>query len=47
MTTHAELQASIEAGWEGRESLKPGDAAIAAAVERALAGLDSGQFRVA
>ena len=47
MTTHAELQAIIEAGWEGRESLKPGDAAIAAAVEQALAGLDSGQFRVA
>lgn len=47
MTSNAELQATIEAGWESRESLKPGDPAIAAAVEQAVAGLDAGQFRVA
>ncbi len=47
MTDRAELQAIIEQAWEGRESLTPGDAAVAAAVEAALAGLDCGAFRVA
>jgi 2,3,4,5-tetrahydropyridine-2-carboxylate N-succinyltransferase len=47
MTERAELQAIIEKAWEGRESLTPGDAAVAAAVEAALAGLDCGAFRVA
>jgi 2,3,4,5-tetrahydropyridine-2-carboxylate N-succinyltransferase len=47
MTERAELQAIIEAAWEGRDSLTPGDAAVAAAVDAALAGLDAGRFRVA
>lgn len=47
MTERAELQAIIEQGWEGRESLTPGDVAVAKAVEAALQGLDSGLFRVA
>ncbi len=47
MTDRTELQAIIEASWEGRESLTPGDAKAAAAVEEVLQGLDSGLFRVA
>ena len=32
-----DLQATIEAAWDARDTLTPGDAAVAAAVEAALA----------
>lgn len=51
MTNGAELQAIIEAAWEGRESLTPhdapGNAQAIAAVGAAIEGLDSGRLRVA
>jgi 2,3,4,5-tetrahydropyridine-2-carboxylate N-succinyltransferase len=47
MTDWAATEREIEAAWDARESLKPGDAAATAAVEAAIAGLDSGAVRVA
>jgi 2,3,4,5-tetrahydropyridine-2-carboxylate N-succinyltransferase len=43
------IAATIEAGWEQRAALKPGsaDSELIVAVATALAGLDSGEFRVA
>jgi 2,3,4,5-tetrahydropyridine-2-carboxylate N-succinyltransferase len=46
-TDRALLEAAIEAAWERREALSPGDRDAADAVEAAIAGLDSGAFRVA
>jgi 2,3,4,5-tetrahydropyridine-2-carboxylate N-succinyltransferase len=43
-TAHRE---AIEAAWAARETLTPGDAVVGAAVEAAIAGLDSGELRVA
>jgi 2,3,4,5-tetrahydropyridine-2-carboxylate N-succinyltransferase len=46
--SHADLQPLIEAAWERRTELTPGsDRAVADAVEAVLAGLDSGDIRVA
>ena len=43
-----ELERAVEAAWEERDSLKPGEGGVAgAAVEAALALLDSGAARVA
>jgi 2,3,4,5-tetrahydropyridine-2-carboxylate N-succinyltransferase len=47
MTNRAQLETDIDAAWEARETLTPGDTATAEAVEAALAGLDSGALRVA
>lgn len=47
MTDWAATEREIEAAWDARENLKPGDEAVAAAVEAAIAGLDSGTVRVA
>ena len=47
MTDWTATQARIEAAWEARETLAPGDKAVAEAVEAAIAGLDSGALRVA
>ena len=47
MTDWTATQDAIEAAWDARDALTPGDAAVAAAVEAALAGLDSGALRVA
>jgi 2,3,4,5-tetrahydropyridine-2-carboxylate N-succinyltransferase len=41
------LQSTIEAAWEERDSIDPGDRALAAAVETAILRLDSGEARVA
>ncbi len=46
-TDRAQTEAAIEAAWDRRENLAPGDATVASAVEVALAGLDSGRLRVA
>jgi 2,3,4,5-tetrahydropyridine-2-carboxylate N-succinyltransferase len=45
--TDAALQQTIEAAWDGRETLGAGDADVAAAVAAAIALLDSGKARVA
>ncbi|MGL6043150.1 MAG: 2,3,4,5-tetrahydropyridine-2,6-dicarboxylate N-succinyltransferase, partial [Sandaracinobacteroides sp.] len=42
-----DLKGAIEAAWDRRDTLAPGDDAVALAVEAALAGLDSGELRVA
>ncbi len=48
MAGQNDLAAAIDAAWEVRETLNPGTGgAVAAAVEAALAGLDSGTLRVA
>jgi 2,3,4,5-tetrahydropyridine-2-carboxylate N-succinyltransferase len=47
MTDWTAIQTAIEAAWDARETLKPGDSAVAAAVEAAIAGLDAGAVRVA
>lgn len=47
MTDWTAVQQAVEAAWEARETLNPGDAEVAAAVEAAIAGLDSGVVRVA
>src|SRR6478736_5913624 len=41
------LQSTIDAAWEGRDSLDTGDRALKAAVEAAILRLDSGEARVA
>ena len=38
MTDRTATQTAIEAAWDARDTLTPGDAAVAAAVEAALAG---------
>ena len=43
----ADLQSSIDAAWEDREEITPGNAEVGKAVEAALELLDSGQARVA
>ena len=45
----AELSSIIEAGWERRDEISPGnvDAELAAAIDTSLDGLDRGQLRVA
>ncbi|WP_199555595.1 2,3,4,5-tetrahydropyridine-2,6-dicarboxylate N-succinyltransferase [Sandaracinobacteroides hominis] len=43
----AATQAAIEAAWDQRDTLSPADSTAAAAVEAAIAGLDSGAVRVA
>jgi 2,3,4,5-tetrahydropyridine-2-carboxylate N-succinyltransferase len=44
----ADLQAAIDAAWEGRDALSPATAGpVREAVEAALAGLDDGRLRVA
>ncbi len=46
--SHATLQATIEAAWENRDSLSTStQGAVRAAVDESLAGLDSGDLRVA
>jgi 2,3,4,5-tetrahydropyridine-2-carboxylate N-succinyltransferase len=46
--THSDLAATIDAGWEARETLGPGTkGAVREAVEHALAELDDGRLRVA
>ena len=47
MTDWTAVQQAVEAAWEARETLNPGDAEVAAAVEAAIAGLDTGVVRVA
>ncbi len=47
MTDWAATEQAIESAWDARDGLKPGDAAVSAAVEAAIAGLDSGAVRVA
>ncbi|MBS3962273.1 MAG: 2,3,4,5-tetrahydropyridine-2,6-dicarboxylate N-succinyltransferase [Sandarakinorhabdus sp.] len=47
MTDWTAVQAAIEAAFDARETLTPGDAAVINAVEAAIAGLDSGALRVA
>ncbi|WP_374386424.1 2,3,4,5-tetrahydropyridine-2,6-dicarboxylate N-succinyltransferase [Sandaracinobacter sp.] len=47
MTDWTETRDAIEAAWDARDALTPGDGAVAAAVEAAIAGLDSGALRVA
>jgi 2,3,4,5-tetrahydropyridine-2-carboxylate N-succinyltransferase len=47
MTDWTAIEQAIEAAWDGRDTLKPGDTAVSAAVETAIAGLDSGAVRVA
>ncbi|TPE62465.1 2,3,4,5-tetrahydropyridine-2,6-dicarboxylate N-succinyltransferase [Sandaracinobacter neustonicus] len=47
MTDWTATQSAIEAAWDARDTLTPGDSGVAAAVEAALAGLDSGAVRVA
>lgn len=42
-----ELASVIDAAWERRDTLSADDAAVRAAVEAALAGLDDGRYRVA
>ena len=45
---YAALEAEIDAAWQRRESLTPGDAGdVRAAVDQALSALDSGTLRVA
>ena len=46
-TAPATLEAAIDAAWEQRETLTGADRDVADAVEAAIAGLDSGAFRVA
>jgi 2,3,4,5-tetrahydropyridine-2-carboxylate N-succinyltransferase len=43
----SDIRHVIEQAWEGRADLEPGDAEVGAAVEAALAELDSGRARVA
>jgi 2,3,4,5-tetrahydropyridine-2-carboxylate N-succinyltransferase len=47
MSDWGATRSAIEAAWEARTGLAPGDAAVAAAVTAALAGLDGGALRVA
>lgn len=47
MTDVSELQAAIDAAWEQRETLHPGDAAVAGTVARVIDGLDAGELRIA
>lgn len=47
MTDWTAVEAAIEAAWDARETVAPGDTAVAQAVEAAIAGLDSGVLRVA
>ena len=41
------VQATIEAGWEARDSIGSGDTALCAAVDTAITALDSGEARIA
>jgi len=43
----SELQATIEAGWDRRESIDSSDGELTRAVEAAIAALDSGEARIA
>jgi len=47
MTDWTAVEAAIEAAWDARETLAPGNAPVAKAVEAAIMGLDSGALRVA
>jgi 2,3,4,5-tetrahydropyridine-2-carboxylate N-succinyltransferase len=47
MTDWTAIEQAVEAGWQARDTLGPGDSQVAAAVDAAISGLDSGALRVA